>query len=103
MRRSARVKLTVSVLVHGKTRSGEPLREVTRTLAVSLHGGLLAIGPTVEKGQILLVENKHTRKEQECRVVYVGPAQNGKWHVGVAFTGDARNFWGIAFPPVTVS
>lgn len=100
MRRSTRLKLTLPVLVHGKTRSGESFRELTRTLSVSAHGGLLALAATIEKGQTLLVENKNTRKEQECRVVYVGPAQNGKWPVGVEFTGEATDFWRIYFPPL---
>jgi hypothetical protein len=99
LRRSARLKLTVPVLVHGKTMSGEPFRELTRTLSVNAHGALLALAATVEKGQSLLVENKNTRKEQECRVVYVGPAHNGKWSVGVEFTHAAAEFWRIYFPP----
>jgi hypothetical protein len=81
--------------------SGEPFREWTRTLSVSANGGLLALAATVEKGQTLLVENKSTRKEQECRVVYVGRGQNGKWSVGIEFTHVAADFWDIHFPPAS--
>jgi hypothetical protein len=91
------------VLVQGKTISGEPIRELTRTLSVSAHGGLLALAATVEKGQTLLVENKNTRKKQECRVVYVGPTHNGKWSVGIEFTQVAVDFWRIYFPPLIPS
>jgi hypothetical protein len=100
VRRSARPKLTFRVLIHGKKLSGEPFREATHSLAVSLHGGLLALSTTVEKGQILLVENRATRKQQECRVVYVGPLQSGRWPVGVEFSSETRDFWGIFFPPL---
>jgi hypothetical protein len=103
LRRSTRLKLTVPVLVQGKTISGEPIRELTRTLSVSAHGGLLALAATVEKGQTLLVENKNTRKKQECRVVYVGPTHNGKWSVGIEFTQVAVDFWRIYFPPLIPS
>lgn len=100
VRRSARLKLTFPVLVHGKNSSGEPFRETTRALSVSLHGGLLLLSVTLESGQMLLVENKGSRKEQECRVVYVGPMKHGKWSIGIEFTGEAKNFWGIFFPPL---
>lgn len=102
VRRSARPKLTFRVLVHGKKLSGEPFREATHSLAVSLHGGLLALATTVEKGQILLVENKTTRKQQECRVIYVGPLQSGRRPVGFEFSNEVSNFWGIFFPPLAV-
>ena len=100
MRRSARVKLTFHVFVHGKKSSGEPFREATHTLSISLHGGLLLLASTLESGQMLLVENKGSRKEQECRVVYVGLMKDGKWPVGIEFTGEAGKVWGIFFPPL---
>jgi hypothetical protein len=99
VRRSTRLKLTVPVLVHGKAMSGEPFRELTRTLSVNAQGGLLGLAATVEKGQTLVVENKNTRKEQECRVAYIGPTKNGKWSVGIEFTQPAPDFWRIYFPP----
>jgi hypothetical protein len=100
VRRSKRVKLSLSVVVHGKTASGESFRELTRTLSLSAHGGLLALAANVQKEQTILVENKTTRKEQECRVAYVGPPQNGKCPVGFEFTGVVLDFWQIHFPPV---
>jgi hypothetical protein len=61
---------------------------------------LLALAATVQKEQTITVENKNTRKEQECRVIYVGPAQNGKWPVGIEFTRETTDFWPIYFPPL---
>jgi len=103
MRRSKRVKLVLSVLVQGKTATGEPFRELSRTLSLSAHGGLVALATAVQKEQTILVENKNTRKEQECRVAYVGPPQNGRCPVGFEFTNVATDFWQIYFPPIISS
>lgn len=99
LRRSKRVKLSLCVVVHGKTSSGEPFREVTHTLSVSANGGLLVLAAKVEKQQTIVVENKSTRKQQECRVVYVGPPRNRNRPVGVEFTEVTTDFWQIHFPP----
>jgi hypothetical protein len=98
-RRSKRLGLSVAVRVYGKDISGETFRELTRTLSVDANGGLLALAATVQEGQTILVENRNTREEQECRVVHVGSAQDGKWAVGIAFAHVAVEFWRISFPP----
>jgi hypothetical protein len=69
-------------------------------LSVNAHGGLIALVAAVEKGQTILVENRNTREEREFRVVDVGSARNGKWHVGIEFTSVPTNFWKIHFPPI---
>lgn len=98
-RRSKRLGLFVSVLVHGKDVGGTPFRELTRTLSLSANGALLALTASVLEGQTILVKNQSTQQEQECRVVYVGPAQEGKWSVGVAFIHPTEDFWQVHFPP----
>src|SRR5579862_2237679 len=55
------------------------------TVSVSAHGGLLALGTTVQKGQAILVENRNTWDEREFRVVYVTRPQDGKCRVGIEF------------------
>ena len=100
VRRSTRVKLTLPVLVHGKTAAGNPFRETTRTLSVNAHGASLELAAMVDEGQTLLIENKNSRKEQECRVVDVRPSSDGKWAVGVEFTHPDADFWRICFPPL---
>ncbi|MGA8938135.1 MAG: PilZ domain-containing protein [Acidobacteriaceae bacterium] len=99
VRRSSRLGLSVPVLVHGKDASGTPFREITRTLSLNANGALLALAASVQEGQTILVENKNTRLEQECRIVNVAPAEDGKSKVGVAFTRIATGFWEIYFPP----
>jgi hypothetical protein len=90
----------VPVRVYGKDIAGEPFRELTRMLSVNANGGLLALAATVQEGQTILVENRYTREEQECRVVHVGREQDDKWEVGIAFAHVAADFWRISFPPL---
>lgn len=80
--------------------SGEPFREVTRTLTLNANGALIVLSALVQERQTLLVENTNTRLEQECRVVHVGPAESGKWKVGIEFTHMVERFWEIYFPPL---
>ncbi|HVB36503.1 MAG TPA: hypothetical protein VND42_04615 [Candidatus Acidoferrales bacterium] len=59
------------------------------------------LGASVSRGQLLRLVNKRTAEHQECRVVNIGEAEDGKWAVGVEFTQPAANFWQISFPPIT--
>lgn len=97
-RRSKRLGLSVPVLVHGKDSSGTPFSELTRAGFLNAHGAQLTLNCMVKELQTILVENKNTREEQECRVVSVDAGENGKWKVGVEFTHQAVGFWEIYFP-----
>jgi hypothetical protein len=99
-RRSKRLGLSVPVMVHGKDSSGKPFGELTRAGYLNAHGAQLTLSCMVEELQTILVENKNTREEQECRVVSVATGENGKWKVGVEFTRQAAGFWEIYFPPM---
>ena len=70
-------------------------------LSVNAHGGSLALAARVEKDQRILVVNKSTGEERECRVADVGSLQNGKWTVGIEFAEPVENFWKISFPTCT--
>ena len=98
-RRSQRVFVQMKIVVRGQNVENQHFREETQTLAVSAHGALLLLGTPVRNGQTLLLTNAGTHEDQECRVVFLGPAQGGKTQVGVEFTQTAPNFWHIAFPP----
>jgi hypothetical protein len=76
----------------------ESFNEFTRMLSINAHGGALALAARVQKGQRILVVNKSTGEERECRVVNVGSMQNGKWTVGIEFAEPVENFWKISFP-----
>lgn len=87
-------------MVHGKDTSGAPFRELTRTVSLNANGALLLLSSSVNERQTILLENKNTRQEQECRVVNVGVGDDGKWKVGVEFVRQATGFWEIYFPPL---
>ena len=99
-RRSQRVIVSVPVTVscEGGNRDAA-FQEETQTLVVNAHGAMVALTAKVVKGQTLRVKNRATQEEQQCKVVYLGPASGGKAQVGVDFTSNAPDFWRIAFPP----
>lgn len=79
----------------------ESFNEFTHMLSVNAHGGALALAARVEEGQRILLVNKSTGQERECRVVHVSSMQNGKWTVGVEFAEPVEDFWKITFPVCT--
>ncbi len=98
-RRSQRLLLNVSLLVQGETPDRNSFREETSTLVINAHGALISLATTVAIGQELLLENQRSHRQQSCKVVFLGPPDNGKAQVGVEFTERAPQFWHIAFPP----
>lgn len=67
-------------------------------LSVNAYGGAFPLGVRVEKGQSVLLVNRMTRQELECRIAHVGALRNGKWTIGVEFAKPAANFWRVHFP-----
>jgi len=98
-RRSERIDLNVPVVVHRPPREGPQFYESTQTLVVSAHGALLALTGMVAPKQRLLVQNKESGEQQECRVVYVKKERTGPPQVAVEFSRPAPRFWHLAFPP----
>jgi hypothetical protein len=90
--------LSVRVHVLGLNVFREAFDEFTRMLSVNAHGGLLSLAARVNQGQRILVVNKSTGEERECRVADVGSLQDGKWTVGIEFAEPVENFWKISFP-----
>jgi hypothetical protein len=99
-RRSKRLALQVPVRVYGQGDSRNGFREETRTLSINANGSLVSIVAPVEMGQTLLLMNRMTGEEQECRVAYVGPVAQGRMKVGLAFRHPAPRFWQVDFPQV---
>lgn len=98
-RRSARVLLSVPVMVKGTLADGKTFEEEARTLVVNAHGALLALNSPLRAGQALTLTHRLTRQSLECRTVYVGNPQGGKAQVGIEFLKAAAGFWQIDFPP----
>lgn len=100
-RRSKRLALTIPVRVYGRTPDNQPFRDITATMAVSAHGGLLQMAPRVKRGQRLLLVNGVTDEQRECRVVYVESKRRTK-KVGVEFTDMKGDFWHVYTPIMNV-
>jgi hypothetical protein len=98
-RRSQRIDLSVSVVIHRSPREGPQFSESTRTIVVSAHGALLALKGMVARKQRLLLQNTSSGEQQECRVVSVNNELTGPPTVAVEFTQPAPRFWKVAFPP----
>ena len=56
-------------------------------------GGLLVMDAAVLPGQVLLLTNKITQEEQQCRVAYVGGRDPYRASVAVEFANLAPDFW----------
>jgi hypothetical protein len=98
LRRSKRLGLSIRVHVFGQDIFLESFNEFTQMLSVNAHGGALALAARVGPGQSILVVNKSTGEEQECRVMDVGSLQDGKWTVGIELVEPVSDFWKINFP-----
>ena len=92
-RRSRRWAVDLPVFVYGHSAAREPFHEEAHTVDVSANGGLLMLAADVRAGEKLLLINKSTQAEQECRVVYLGDRLTHSTAVAIEF-GDANApFW----------
>jgi hypothetical protein len=98
-RRSQRIDLSVSVVVHRPRNEGPQFSENTKTLVVSAHGALVALKGMVAPKQRLFLQNTTSGQQEECRVVSVNKEIAGPPTVAVEFTKPAPGFWRVAFPP----
>jgi hypothetical protein len=98
-RRSQRIDLSISVLVHRPHGEGPQFYENTRTLVVSAHGALVALNGMVARKQRLFLQNTTSGQQEECRVVSVNKDMTGPPTVAVEFTKPAPSLWRVAFPP----
>jgi hypothetical protein len=97
-RRSRRWSLDVSVYVYGHGPSKEPFHEEAHTLHVNANGALLLLSVPVRKGQKLLLTNRLTQQEQDCRVVFLGAKHTRTVEAGVAFPMTNPDFWQVSTP-----
>ena len=88
-----RVLLSVPIVVAGKDKDGKDFSEDTRTLVVNAHGALISLATPVVAGQEVMIANKATRKSLECRIVYLGNAQDNKTQMGIEFIAPSATFW----------
>ena len=87
------------VFVYGHTSGRIPFHEEAYSANVSALGARLIMTATVRPGQTLLLTNKVTQAEQECRVAYVTGRDPQTVEVAVEFSTPVPDFWRITAPP----
>ena len=97
-RRSERVILQVPVTVLTETAEREQVQEVTQTLVVNAHGGLLKLKMEVLAGQPFVLVNSKGVQEQ-CHVVRIDQPSPDYFAVAFQFDEPAPMFWPVSFPP----
>lgn len=99
-RRGPRWKAHVPVFVYGHGPGQTPFYEAAYSAVVSELGGLLIMTAAVPVGEKLLLTNKVTQAELECRVAHLGPRDGPSVEVAVEFTAAAPQFWRVTAPPL---
>jgi hypothetical protein len=104
-RRSPRWGALIPVFVYGHTGlSGQaPFFEEAYSVVVSDCGALLIMTTDVPVGEKLLLTNKSTELEQECRVASAGRRDGPSIEIAVEFDTFAPHFWRITAPPLLTS
>ncbi len=99
-RSSIRVNIDLMpVEIFGQGSNGKVFREETHTTVVNAHGAHLILTSSTEVKTSILLINKKTNMEVQCRVVYRKETEKGKAELGLEFVDPQPRFWGIAFPP----
>ena len=99
-RRYPRWKAHVPLFVYGHACGQPPFCEEAYSAAVSEMGGLLILTVAVPPGEKLLLTNKMTQAELECRVAHLGRRDGPSVEVAVEFTAAAPHFWRVTAPPL---
>jgi len=90
----------VPVFVYGHVCGQTPFYEAAYSAVVSELGGLLIMTAAVPVGERLLLTNKVTQAELECRVAHLGRRDGPSVEVAVEFTAAAPQFWRVTAPPL---
>ena len=100
-RRSGRVTLRVPLKIYEEG-SNNPFLVEAYSVKVSLWGGLIAFGATVDRDQKLFVFNQATGEIAESQIIYLRPMRlaGGLGLVAIKFMKPSPGFWGVAFPKV---
>jgi hypothetical protein len=99
-RRSPRWNAHVPVFVYGHSSGRAPFHEEAYSAVVSDRGALLIMTTTVPVGEKLLLTNKVTQTEQECRVAGIGKRDGPSVEIAVEFSAADPQFWRVTAPPL---
>jgi len=93
------VRIRIGILVCGHSQEAQPFKEVTETVIVAAHGGLIILNSPVVAGQKVRVVNAMSREEVTCTVNLVVGDMRNKKNVHIIFDEPSPRFWGLQFPP----
>lgn len=91
--------MQVAVQIRGHDSLKRKFEESTETIAINAHGALILLAANVAAGDQVILRHLRTEDEQECVVVFLGPARGAKIEVGLDFCAPKPTFWRVAFPP----
>lgn len=94
-----RAHSAVPVFISGYDHSGQPFKEITKTLTISPDGGFVELAAPVAGEYPLLLINMATGHCISCHATSVHTGPDGKAHVCIVFAAPSPQFWGIEFPP----
>lgn len=98
-RRSTRMQFQCRIKIRSIDDGGNIFTEDTETTTVSKFGASLRTANQFKMGQILSIRTVDRDHVGQFQVVWMGePGSPGEGQIGVEWV-DARQFWGIEFPP----
>ena len=99
-RQSARLSISIPLILSGVDAAGNSFRESVRTLIVNQHGGKITTSRHLKLGSEVTVENRALGVIAKARVVWLSPThlEGEAPHIGVQLL-HAQNVWGVEFTP----
>jgi hypothetical protein len=99
-RRSTRLTISIPIVISGADADGSSFSENVHTLVVNKHGARIAATHRLTLNTEVLVENRALGVVAKASVAWLGEKVHaGDLHpVGIQLL-EARNVWGITFPP----
>lgn len=86
----------VPVRVYGRGPGSGSFNKEALVLFANPYGGVLLLHAPVCDGQVLLLTNTATTRDQACRVIHLHDRGSGIIEVGFEFSYPALDFWQVA-------
>ncbi len=99
-RRSARVKLTIPLVLRGTYADGKTFEVEGQTDVVSKHGARVRVAPLpapLRAGTRLTVTVKAARHSAGAQICWINPKDPCDY--GIELDSGDNSFWGLYFPP----
>jgi hypothetical protein len=99
-RRSARLSISIPIVISGVDADGNNFSETVQTLVVNKHGGKIATPRHLARDTEVLIENPALGVVAKAKVVWWGEQHypGDLHHAGLQLL-EAQNVWGLAFSP----